>query len=89
LDNHDTEKHTVGGLFFKKCLPVNKRLYTETMITREPFLSVYNLCCEKENDIIKSFNVYLNEYIAKQKVGKGFNFSTNIDLILKYIDENY
>ena len=89
LDSHDKEKKTVGGLYFKKCLPVNSKLYTETMITREPFLSIYNIVQEKESNIISRFRVYLEEYSAKKRVGKGFNFSTNIDAIIKFLDENY
>jgi len=89
LDSVNLEKKTVGGLFFKKCLPVNSKLYKETKITKEPFLCIYNLCCELENDIVKSFKVYLDEYMARKKVGKGFGCSTNIDAILAYLDENY
>ena len=88
LDNYDDAKKTVGGLYFKKCLPVSKNLYTETIITKEPFLAIYKLVQEKENDIIKRFRIYLDEYTSKRKVGKGFNFSTNIDAILKFLDRN-
>ena len=89
MDGIDLEKKTVGGLYFKKCLPVNSKLYKETKITKEPFLTIYNLCSEKENDIVKSFKVYLDEYVAKKRAGKGFGCSTDIDAILAYLDENF
>ena len=89
LDSLDIEKKTVGGLYFKKCLPVNCKLYTETIITKEPFLSIYRTVQEKENDIIKRFRTYLEEFSAKLKAGKSFSFSTSIDKILTFLDENY
>ena len=89
LDNYNPENKTVGGLYFKKCLPVSSKLYTETIITKEPFLSIYNLVQEKAHDIVNRFKVYLDEYVSKQKAGKGFSFSTDIDAILKFLDDNF
>jgi len=89
LDKRDVENKTVGGLYFKKCLPVNKNLYTETLITKEPFLSIYKLVQEKESDIIKRFRTYLDEYQSKQRVGKSFGCSTSLDKIFKFLDDNY
>ena len=89
LDNLDKENQTVGGLFFKKCLPVNQNLYKKTNVTKEPFLTLFNLVNKHENDIVKKFNVYLDEYIAKQSVGKCFNCCTNIDAIMALMDKRY
>jgi len=89
LDNFDDENNTVGGLFFKKCLPVNRRLYAKTKIVKEPFLTVFNLVNKHEKDIVDKFKLYLDEYVAKQAKGKGFNCSTNIDNIIIFMDANY
>ena len=59
LDNFDKANHTVGGLFFKKCLPVNQGLYKKTNVTKEPFLTLFHLvndksfnCCTKIDNIL-------------------------------------
>ena len=89
LDSGDEINKTVGGLFFKKCLPVNRNLYVDTIITKEPFLTVYKTVQLLENDIVRRFRLYLDEYVAKQKKGKGFSYSTNLDEILRYMDSEW
>lgn len=89
LDNFDTKNRRVGGLFFKKCLPVNKNVYEVVKIRKPHYISLAKLINAKEKEIINSFKIYLSEYVSKQNAGKTFNFSTDIDKILQFLDENY
>jgi len=89
LDNYDEKNQTIGGLYLKKCLPVNRSIYELAEIKKDPFLTVQKIIDDNESSIIKKFKTYLDEYISKEAKGWGFRYSTNIDAILNYMDKNY
>jgi len=88
-DMVDVVNKTTSGLYFKKCLPVNRNLYRIARASYGRFQRLAVVINNLESKIVKSFETYLREYESKKKTDHKFNCCTDIDVIIEYMDKNY